>query len=376
MDFVFVHTADWQIGKTFGRFDGEKGAVLRQARIDVIDRIAEAARGAGARHILAAGDIFDSETLKPETVATVLGKLALHRDLIWHFIAGNHDPARPGGVWHVAAGLRPAGNIRVHLKPEPTEMEPGVFLLPASLTAKAMSSDPTAWMDQAATPAGTIRIGMAHGSIKGFGGLGEAKVAISPERAETAGLAYLALGDWHGALEINPRTWYSGTPEPDGFVDNAAGHVLIVRATAGRAQVERAPTGRFRWIERTVEAPAADGLAALETEIAALGPAAGALILRLRLAGATDIAGEATIAQRAELLRRMVFALQEDRSGLAVVVDREDCARLDDPALASVAERLAARASEGGSASEREVAQLALRRLLALARALRPERPA
>ena len=42
--FTFVHTADWQIGKTFGAFPEEKASVLRHARLDAIDRIAEAAR--------------------------------------------------------------------------------------------------------------------------------------------------------------------------------------------------------------------------------------------------------------------------------------------------------------------------------------------
>ena len=40
------------------------------------------------------------------------------------------------------------------------------------------------------------------------------------ERAERARLDYLALGDWHGTLEIAPRTWYAGTPEPDRFRAN------------------------------------------------------------------------------------------------------------------------------------------------------------
>ena len=42
-----------------------------------------------------------------------------------------------------------------------------------------------------------------------------ASVAIAPARARDAGLAYLALGDWHGTREIAPATWYAGTPEPE-----------------------------------------------------------------------------------------------------------------------------------------------------------------
>ncbi len=45
----------------------------------------------------------------------------------------------------------------------------------------------------------------------------------------------MALGDWHGRKQIGPRTWYSGTPEPDAFQDNDPGHALIVALGLGVA---------------------------------------------------------------------------------------------------------------------------------------------
>ena len=36
----FLHTADWQLGKPFGRFEPEVRAALGEARFDAIDRIA------------------------------------------------------------------------------------------------------------------------------------------------------------------------------------------------------------------------------------------------------------------------------------------------------------------------------------------------
>src|SRR5262249_41467709 len=78
---------------------------------------------------------------------------------------------------------------------------------------------------------------------------------IPAERAERAGLDYLALGDWHGALRIAPRTWYSGTPEPDRHKDNQAGCVQLVHL-AGRAEPpkgETIPVGHFAWVRREVE---------------------------------------------------------------------------------------------------------------------------
>jgi hypothetical protein len=72
-------------------------------------------------------------------------------------------------------------------------------------------------MNKEATPDGAVRIGMAHGSIRGYGSDGEAANYVPPTRADDSGLAYLAMGDWHRQMRINDRVWYSGTPEPDQF---------------------------------------------------------------------------------------------------------------------------------------------------------------
>ena len=61
MAFTFIHTADWQLGKSFGQFPPETAGALRLARQDVIPRIAKAARDAGAKHVLVAGDVWDSK---------------------------------------------------------------------------------------------------------------------------------------------------------------------------------------------------------------------------------------------------------------------------------------------------------------------------
>ena len=68
MRLTFIHTADWQIGKRFGAFPADKAAVLRDRRLEAVDRIAAAATSAGASFVLVAGDVLDSETL-PDTLA-------------------------------------------------------------------------------------------------------------------------------------------------------------------------------------------------------------------------------------------------------------------------------------------------------------------
>ncbi|MGO7733793.1 DNA repair exonuclease, partial [Rhizobium johnstonii] len=75
----------------------------------------------------------------------------------------------------------------------------------------------TEWMTGAATPDGSIRMGLAHGPIQEFAEDATATNVIAPNRAALAGLDYMALGDWHGSVATDPRTHYSGAPEPERF---------------------------------------------------------------------------------------------------------------------------------------------------------------
>jgi hypothetical protein len=93
------------------------------------------------------------------------------------------------------------------------------------LTHRHNLDDPTILFDMMATPGARLRIGLAHGSIRDFSSRGEAQNQIAPDRAQRSNLDYLALGDWHGTLRVDARTWYSGTPETDRFQRDEPGHV-------------------------------------------------------------------------------------------------------------------------------------------------------
>ena len=49
---------------------------------------------------------------------------------------------------------------------------------------------------------GAFRIGLAHGAVTDFT---DAGANIPPDRDRSARLDYLALGDWHGRMQIGPR---------------------------------------------------------------------------------------------------------------------------------------------------------------------------
>lgn len=356
-----IHTADWQLGKPFGRFPTEVSGALSEARLDAIDRIAAVAAERGAAHVLAAGDVFDNVDPGDRIVMQAMARME-RANLTWWLMPGNHDHARPGGLWSRVRRLAPT-RIRIVDTPEPVEMEEGAWLLPAPLEHRKTTSDPTASMVDMATPPGALRIGMGHGSITEFGASGESANLIPPDRAQSAGLDYLALGDWHGFLNIGDRTAYSGTPETDRFGRDEPGACVAADVRQGvTPAIERVETGRYRWLSRRWEISTVEDL---QRELGVLRSEARVtdVLLSVKLSGVASLAERVAIV--AEIEDRVAHELRHldlDAGGLIAKPTQEDVARIDvQGALAGAAATLQACADEGGP--DAGVAAAALERL-------------
>jgi hypothetical protein len=152
--------------------------------------------------------------------------------------------------------------------------------------------DLTEAFDSMETPPGAFRVGLAHGSVENrLPEAAEAYNPISDRRAELAQLDYLALGDWHGTLEIAPRSWYAGTPEPDRFKANDPGNCLIItlRSPGTEPEVERVPVGHYRWLQLDFTLRQEEDLAALEAALATLGEPLAQKVVELTLQGALSL---------------------------------------------------------------------------------------
>ncbi|KQU91527.1 metallophosphatase [Variovorax sp. Root318D1] len=323
----FLHSADWQIGRQFATFDPEHAPILAEARISVVERLAALATEHRVDAVLVAGDVFDVQTVSERTLRRLFNALAGYAGP-WLMIPGNHDAALAESVWTRAErlGVVPP-NVHALLVPEVRAFElQGFAVLPAPLTQRHTYNDLTAWFDTAETPAGMLRIGLAHGSVQGL--LAEdidSANPIAPERASSARLDYLALGDWHGCKRIDARTWYAGTPEPDRFKDNGAGQALLVDIAAPGAEPQVTPlaVASFRWqsIAAVLQVPSDT-----EALMAQLEHLNSQDVADLHVRGQIDIAGlqrlQAAIG-RAEARARH---LQVDLSALRLVPTDEDIA--------------------------------------------------
>jgi DNA repair exonuclease SbcCD nuclease subunit len=323
----FMHTADWQIGRQYGQFETEDGAVLADARIETVGRIARLAADRQVDAVLVAGDVFDTQAVADRTIRRLFAALAPYSGP-WVMIAGNHDAALADSVWTRAAQLgcippnvhRPVGLMELQ--------DLRVAILAAPLTQRHTYDDVTAAFDALPSPAGFLRIGVAHGSVTGrLPDTIDATNPIAADRAVRARLDYLALGDWHGCLQIDGRTWYAGTPEQDRFRGNEPGYVLDVSIDAPGAEpiVTRVPVGRFTWSTWSVRIALPSDVDDLAHRLLQL---AADDVLQITVTGHVNLATRDRLTACLEGAAARVRSLRSDLSALVLEPDEHDLANL------------------------------------------------
>ncbi|MBB1623925.1 DNA repair exonuclease [Achromobacter sp. UMC71] len=325
----FLHTADWQIGRQYGQFETDDAALLAEARFDVVARIAALAAERQVDAVLVAGDVFDTQGVSDRTIRRLFAALAAYGGP-WVMIAGNHDAALADSVWSRAAQLDciPA-NVHVPLRTGVVDLAAqNLAVLAAPLTQRHTYDDVTQAFDALDTEPGRLRIGLAHGSVAGrLPDTIDATNPIAPDRAVRARLDYLALGDWHGCLSIDERTWYAGTPEQDRFRGNEPGYTLDVRIAAPGAVpvVERVATGKYRWSAWTETLSLPTDAQALAQRLAVL---RAEDVLRLEVQGHANVPTWEALQRAVDQAAAQARAVLADFSGLLLEPDEADLAQL------------------------------------------------
>jgi hypothetical protein len=365
--FRFIHTSDMHLGRRFGNLPEEIRGVLSAARRDVVRTLSDAARASGAAHLLVAGDLFDTETPSDQIVRQTLNAMGADPALAWWIIPGNHDSLAAEALWDRVRRDAPA-NVRLLDRPEPMAIAPRVTLLPAPASRRYPGRDLTAWMQAAATPEGDLRIGLAHGAVQTFASEDGGAEVIPPDRAASAGLSYLALGDWHGRLRINGRTHYSGTPERDRFKHGGRGVCLAVGlgGPGAEPEVTEIPTGRFDWTDLALPlTPGQDAAGALSQVLPASDAGRADCLVRLRARGWVTLQGRLALARAVSEVAPDFCHFEFDESELATEFQPDDLDDIDvGGALRLAAESLLEEAwDEALTEERRRVAEAALNRL-------------
>lgn len=337
-----------------------------------IDALASAAREHGAQHVLVAGDLFDTETPSERVWRQALAAMAGAEGLQWWIIPGNHDSLVAEALWKQ---FREEAADGVHLvdAAEPVVIAPRVSLVPSPVSSRFPGRDLTEWMPECTTPEGHLRIGLAHGGVVNFGSEDDGKETIAIDRARSAGLDYLALGDWHGFVKVSERTFYSGSPERDRFKHEGRGVCLAVTIPGPRAEplVSEVETGRLNWSEVSLHlTPEQDAAKALTSALPQEGVGRRDVLLRVRATGWVGLPQRIALESTIEHVSPEFGHLEFTDAELATECAAED---LDEIAT-SGALRMAAEAlyeytrRDGASIPERRVAGAALRRLYSFVR--------
>lgn len=362
----FIHTADWQIGRQYGQFDADDGALLAKARLDTVARIAALATQRQVDAVLVAGDVFDTQGVADRTIRRLFAAMAGYAGP-WIMIAGNHDAALADSVWTRARALGCMGsNIFV---PDVAGTVPiaqnKAVVLCAPLTQRHTYDDVTTCFDSIQSAEGVRRIGLAHGSVTGrLPDTIDASNPIAPDRASRAQLDYLALGDWHGMMQVDARTWYAGTPEPDRFRNNDAGRVLEVQLDAPGAVPQVTPhiVGEYVWRQHDVRLDLRTDVDTLLHTLAQVRPAD---VIKLNLSGTVSLAEWDRLEAGIDRALAIVCAMRVDTDDLVLHPDADDLAEVGaDGYVGAVAEALRALQQDAHAPQDAQVAREALRLLL------------
>jgi DNA repair exonuclease SbcCD nuclease subunit len=368
MTIRLIHTSDWQIGKVFRFVDNPTMGLLQEARLSAVTRLGELARAHGAGHVLVAGDVYDMEALTPRSLNQPLERMRSFTTVHWHLLPGNHDPHRPNGLWDQLLRRGLPANVHIYIAREAAVFEKDSFaLLPAPLFHRRALGDPTGYMNDAELPSSLVRIGLAHGTVIGFGSdKGDVPNYIAPDRSERAGLSYLALGDWHGQKKINERCWYSGTPETDAFDVTDGGQALLVEIERQRAppSVTPLPTGHYTWLTLSQQINNRADIDLLGEKLRLASEHLDRVLVHLNLDGAPSL--EDLQYFEDEIVNGVSAALRFmriDNRRLFPRLTPEDLDRIDRGGFVRVAAEELKRKSEDGGDRDREIAAQALQRL-------------
>ena len=289
-----LHTADWQLGARFAQF-GDKADLMRQARLDTLEKALRLAREEKVDAFIAAGDLFDDNHVEESLVTEVVKLFRAYESVPVFILPGNHDPyTGPGCVWEREVFQAASANVHVFKDAEAIEFAGG-YLVASPLRQKLSTVDPSLKLDELVSdlPTDAIKVGITHGSMDIPSKRQDNDFPINVEAATRVGLSYLAIGHWHGWQTFDQeKIVMPGTPEPDDFAQTNSGFAALVEIDgAGHAKVEQRRVATLTWQHSEIDLADLDrARQRLDDDFAPLDTDPSNAIARVTLSGRADSA--------------------------------------------------------------------------------------
>lgn len=280
---TFLHAADFHLDSPFHALPPDQAAERRQEQRQLLSRLADTARQAEVQLIFLAGDLFDGQRARPETVQALYQVLEeLEAEV---FLApGNHDPYSPSSPY---GKLTWPDHVHIFTTPAPQRVELpqlGAVVYGGAFTSPYRMDGPLEGFH--AQEEGLAAFGCFHGDLSSihsrYGPIRQEEIAAS-------GLNYLALGHSHSAsgLQRVGKTYYAwpGCPEGRGFDETGDKGIYLGQLSGGRVTLDFVPLARRRYLTPSLDITGRDPAQALEAFIHTARPED---ILRISLTGARD----------------------------------------------------------------------------------------
>ena len=266
---TFLHAADFHLDSPFHALPPEQAAERRQEQRQLLTRLADTARQAQVDLVFLAGDLFDGQRARPETVQALYQVLEELEAEVF-LSPGNHDPYSPTSPYAAPARL------------EVPQL--GAVVYGSAFTSLYRMDSPLAGFH--AQEEDLAAFGCFHGDLSSahsrYGPITHNEIAAS-------GLHYLALGHSHSAsgLKRAGKTYYAwpGCPEGRGFDETGDKGVYLGQLEGGRVSLDFVPLARRRYLTPSLDITGQDPAQALEALIRASRPED---ILRISLTGTRD----------------------------------------------------------------------------------------
>ncbi len=333
MALRILATADLHLGMRFGGYP-QLQEQLSEARFAALERLVALGNQRECRLLIVAGDLFHRLSLPQRDIQRAAGALNEFQGEAVAVLPGNHDyyAGDAGSLWK-SFRVKADGHVLLLTEPRTCDLagfDPPVRLYPGPCTARHSDSGQHAlgWLagfERTGEPAGTLAIGVAHGSLEGVSPDAQGEYyPMRREELESYGLDLWILGHTHRPpSDADPLLFLPGTPEPDGFDCAHDGSVLLLEVEKGRVRPERLDTGTYRFRSETLELAGEEPEAAFASYFS---QEYGRTLLRLALRGSLEAEGLRRARAEADRLRQAIAWLETDEGELR---ERISAAKVD-----------------------------------------------
>ena len=268
-----IHTADLHLDSVMeAKLTPEKARLRRKELLLNLGAIAELAEREGARAVLLAGDVFDTDHPAGTAVRYLLDTVASHADVDFLMLYGNH-----AGAFRLHGELPP--NLRFFGEQEYTVYRYGEVAIYGC-------EDPSAELPRLSES--ELNLVMLHGQTVEHRHVdGEIGLDLLRDR----GIDYLALGHIHSPrierLDARGFYCYPGCPEGRGFDEIGEHGVVLLDTDGGKLKKSFLPIARRTLYDLAVDISACSSPRDVEaTVLCALSEVRESDLLRVRLVGA------------------------------------------------------------------------------------------